>query len=254
MPNRMHSAAAAAPGRAMPAAFQDHATHSQHIAETFRLIAEEIGPLRRVVRAGQTICGAGGCFKNLYLLSLGFAKIVNTSEDGREQLSGLKFRGDWLGFDGLAEGHYTCDAIALDTGEVWCIGYEALISAGRQRPGLLRLLHQAMSRELVGERDSHLAACTLPAEARVAGFLHGWVESLSSRGLRCDQIDLRMTRAEIGNYLGVTLETVSRALSKLARDKVIVFAGGGRRHLHIPDPGALSGVVQRSLAIVADAP
>jgi CRP/FNR family transcriptional regulator len=93
-----------------------------------------------------------------------------------------------------------------------------------------------------------MSVCTLPADARVADFLRYWADSLAKRGMRTDQFTLRMTRAEIGNYLGMTLETVSRALSKLARDKVIAFAEKGRRDVHIPDVRALSAFVQRCLA------
>ena len=110
------------------------------------------------------------------------------------------------------------------------------------------MFHAAMSREIARDRDSMMALCTLPADARVAEFLRYWAESLATRGLRTDQFALRMTRAEIGNYLGMTLETVSRALSRLARDKVIGFASKGRRDVHIPNVDALSAFVQRTLA------
>jgi CRP/FNR family transcriptional regulator, anaerobic regulatory protein len=82
----------------------------------------------------------------------------------------------------------------------------------------------------------------------VADFLRQWAESLARRGLRNDQISLRMTRAEIGNYLGMTLETVSRSLSRLARVGAIEFADKCRRDIRIPDVLALSEFVQRSLA------
>ena len=108
-----------------------------------------------------------------------------------------------------------------------------------------------MSREIAHDRDSLMSVCTLPADARVADFLRYWAESLARRGMRTDQITLRMTRAEIGNYLGMTLETVSRALSKLARDKVIAFAEKGRRDIRIPDAAALSTFVQRCLTPTA---
>jgi len=109
------------------------------------------------------------------------------------------------------------------------------------------VLHEAMSREIGRERDSLMSVCTLPANARVAEFLRCWADSLARSGLRCDQIVLRLTRAEIGNYLGMTLETVSRALSKLARDDVIEFPEKGRRDIRIADVGALSGFIQRCL-------
>jgi CRP/FNR family transcriptional regulator len=105
-----------------------------------------------------------------------------------------------------------------------------------------------MSREIAGERDSLMSVCTLPADARVADFLRYWAEQLGERGLRTDQITLRLTRAEIGNYLGMTLETVSRAMSKLAREDVIAFAEKGRRDVRIPDVSKLSAFVQRCVA------
>lgn len=221
---------------------------SQRIVDTLKLLNDKLSPQRRVVHAGDVIYQAGEHFGNLYILNSGFFKIVNLSPDGREQVVGLKFRGDWLGFDGIANSEYSCDAIAMDTGELWVIAYDALLAACPHHPVLLNVLHEAMSREIAHDRDSLMSVCTLPADARVAEFLRYWAESLAKRGLRTDQITLRMTRAEIGNYLGMTFETVSRALSKLAREQVIVFAEKGRREVHIPDVDALTAFVQRCLA------
>jgi CRP/FNR family transcriptional regulator len=182
------------------------------------------------------------------VLHSGFFKVVTTTADGREQVVGLHFKGDWLGFDGLDSGRYTCDAIALDVGEVWSVEYEALLAASLHQPGLLGLLHAAMSRQMARERESMLSLCTLSVDARVADFLRQWVQALDQRGLRTDRITLCLSRAEIGNYLGMTLESVSRALSKLARARVIAFAEKGRRHVRIPDTQALNAYVERSLA------
>ncbi|NRF70980.1 helix-turn-helix domain-containing protein [Aquincola sp. S2] len=209
---------------------------------------DALQPQRRIVHAGDRICQAGTSFGALYVLNSGVAKVVNLAADGREQVVGLKFRGDWLGFDGIAQGCYACDAIALDTGEVWVIRYEALLAACAARPALLALLHGAMSREIAGDRDSMMSVCTLPADARVADFLRHWAEALAQRGLRTDQITLRMTRAEIGNFLGMTLETVSRALSRLAREGLIIFAEKGRRDVRIPEVTGLVAFVQSFLA------
>jgi CRP/FNR family transcriptional regulator len=223
---------------------------SQRMVATLKLLNEALAPQRRVVHAGDVIYQAGERFGNLYVLNSGFSKIVSLSPDGREQVVGLKLRGDWLGFDGIATGHYSCDAIAMDTGEVWTIRYDALLAACSNQPALLTALHEAMSREIARDRDSLMSVCTLPADARVADFLRYWADSLAKRGLRTDQITLRMTRAEIGNYLGMTLESVSRALSKLARGNVIAFAEKGRRDVQIPDVRALSAFVQQCLAPV----
>ncbi len=221
---------------------------SQNITETLRLLSDTLAPQRRVVHAGDVIYRAGEQFANLYVLNSGFFKIVTLSADGREQVVSLKFRGDWLGFDGIAAGAYSCDAVAMDTGDVWMIRYDKLMQTCVACPALLTILHESMSREMARDRDSLMSVCTLPADARVAEFLRYWADSLAKRGLRCDEITLRMTRAEIGNYLGMTLETVSRALSKLARDHIITFAEKGRRDLRIPDVGALTTFVQRCIA------
>ena len=230
------------------AATSPDADHAQHIARTLKLLNDTLAPQRRVVHTGDVICQSGQRFGALYILNSGFFKVVNQAADGREQVVGLKFRGDWLGFDGIASGEYACDAIAMDIGEVWTIRYDALLAACVQHHALLTVLHEAMSREIARDRDSLMSVCTLSADARVADFLRTWAESLSQRGLRTDQITLRLTRAEIGNYLGLTLETVSRAMSKLAREQLIVFADKGRRDLFIPDLAALSDYVQRCLA------
>jgi CRP/FNR family transcriptional regulator len=234
-----------------PAALQAQHDTGRRIAETLQLLAERLVPQRRIVHAGDVIHPAGERFERLYILNSGFCKLVNLAPDGREQVVGLKFRGDWLGFDGIAHGHYTCDAIAMDTGEVWSFRYDALLAACAADPSLLSVLHEAMSRDIARDRDSLMSVCTLPADARVADFLRYWAESLARRGQRTDQITLRMTRAEIGNYLGVTLETVSRALSRLARENVIVFVEKHRREIAIPDVAALSVFVQRCLAPTA---
>ena len=246
-PMRVPSRSERAAPRTVNGASENCAT-SANIAATLALVNERLAPQRRLVHAGEEIYQAGERFGNLYILNSGFFKIVSTSPDGREQVVSLKFRGDWLGFDGIAGAAYSCNAVAMDTGDVWVLRYEALLAACAADRGLLNAVHQAMSREIGRDRDSLLSMCTLPADARVAEFLRLWAESLARRGLRSDQITLRMTRAEIGNYLGMTLETVSRALSRLARDKVICFATKGRRDVHIPEVEALTAFVQHCLA------
>ena len=228
----------------------DSADHraSLRMVDMLKLLNDTLQPQRRVVRAGDVIYQAGSRFGNLYVLNSGFVKIVSMSADGREQVVSLKFRSDWLGFDGIANGEYSCDAIAMDTGEVWTIRYDTLLAACIETPALLTTLHEAMSREIGHDRESLMSVCTLPADARVAEFLRHWAESLARRGLRTDQITLRMTRAEIGNYLGMTLESVSRALSKLARGNFIAFAEKGRRDVQIPDVNALTTFVQNCLS------
>jgi CRP/FNR family transcriptional regulator, anaerobic regulatory protein len=225
---------------------------SRQISDTLDLLGEQFDPKRRVVHAGDAIYRAGERFGNLYILNSGLCKIVSLAADGREQLVSLNFRGDWLGFDGIADGYHSSDAIAMDTGEVWAVPYLALMDASKGCPAVLHALHAAMSQAIARDHGSLMSVCTLPAVARVADFLLNWASSLAQRGIRTDQITLRMTRAEIGNHLGMTLESVSRALSRLARDHVIGFTEQGRRDIQIPDLSALSAFVQRHLAPAPD--
>jgi len=219
----------------------------QRITDTLQGLQAHVEISRRIVHAGDSIYRAGDGFACLHVVNSGFFKTINFAADGREQVVGLHFKGDWLGFDGIATGRYGCDAVALDTGEVWSVRYDDLLAASARHSPLLGLLHAAMSREISRDRDSLLSLCTLSADARVADFLRYWAESMAQCGLRTDQITLRMTRAEIGNYLGMTVETVSRALTKLSREDLIAFTERGRRDICIPDVDALSAYVQRSV-------
>src|SRR5205085_10049858 len=135
---------------------------SERTAATLRLLADRLAPKRRVVHAGDVVCAAGERFDTLYVLTSGSFKMVDVTADGREHVVSLKFRGDWLGFDGIAGGAYSCDAIAMDTGEVWTIRYDDLLATGRDCPELLGVLHAAMSREIGRDRDSLMSLCTLP--------------------------------------------------------------------------------------------
>jgi CRP/FNR family transcriptional regulator len=246
LPSAATPRASATQARSLPT--QPDARQAHQMAEALSLLGSALQPQKRLVRTGDVLYRAGERFDCLHVLNSGMAKVVKLTADGREQLVGLKFKGDWLGLDGIARGSYGCDGIAMDTGEVWSFRYEALLAAASRQPALLTAFHGAMSLEIARERDSLMSVCTLTADARVADFLRFFAESLQTRGMRTDQITLRMTRAEIGNYLGLTLESVSRALSRLAREQLIAFVEKGRREVRIPEVQALAAFVQRSVA------
>jgi CRP/FNR family transcriptional regulator len=235
---------AKAPARPAPAR-QGDGIAGQRIAERMKLLGELLQPKRRMVHAGDVIYRSGEPFANLHILNAGLFKLISVSAEGREQVVGLRFRGDWLGFSAIAQGAHACDAVAMDTGEVWTVRYDALLGACVAHPELMGIVHEAMSQEIMRDRDSLISLCTLPADARVVAFLHHWADALAARGMRTDQISLRLTRAEIGNHLGLTLETVSRVLSKLARAQLIAFHEKNRRDICIPDIHALRAFIQR---------
>lgn len=211
--------------------------------EALALVEQNTPFTRRIVHAGDVVQASGQPFTHLQLVNAGVFKTVNNAADGRGQVVGLHFRGDWLGFDGIAEGRHACDAIALDTGEVWSIRYSDLLVACANDTSMMQLLHAAMSGQIGRECDALLSMGTLPADARVANFLRDWALSLAMRGQRNDQIILHLTRAEIGNHLGMTLETVSRVLARLARRGVIRFDERDRRAIAIPSVDALDALV-----------
>lgn len=219
--------------------------------ESLALMEQHLAFGRRKVHNEDQIYQCGQVFDTLYLVSAGLFKIVNLSADGREQPAGLYFKGDWLGFDGIPTGQHGCSAIALDSGEVWSIRYDTLLQASAKEPILMRLVLAAISAQLARNRDATMSMGTLSADARVADFLLQWAHSLAERGIRTDQINVHMSRADIGNYLGLRLESVSRALSRLARCGVIYFNEKGRRDISIPDLNALSDFIHRSTETAA---
>lgn len=222
--------------------------HAVRIAESLRVIERHAGVVPRTVRAGDTVFRAGEHFTSLYVVRSGFFKAVSFGTDGREQVVTLQFKGDWLGFDGIATGRHSCDAVALESGEIWSVRYDTLVRASAEYPPLLSVLNAAMSREITRDRAWLQSRCTLSVDARVAEFLHRRLNEQTRRGLLTDQVTLRMTRAEIGNYLCMTLESVSRALCRLARDGLIRFPGNGRQEVHVPDVDGLARFVQRDAA------
>ncbi len=215
--------------------------------ESLALLSEHLPLTRRIVHSGDLVHAEGELCKALHIVNSGMVRVVKSAPDGRSQVVGLHFKGDWLGFDGIATGHYGCDAIAMDIGEVWTFRYDLLLGMCTTVPALMAAMLSAMSRRIIRDGDALLSLGTLPADARVAGFLKFWAESLRERDLRADQILLRMSRAEIGNTLGMTLETVSRALTRMARAGVVCFNEKGRRDIGIPSVEALADFIKAAV-------
>ena len=125
---------------------------NERIGQMLSLLEEELPIVRRVLHAGERVYHAGDRFESLHVIHAGFFKTLDLSADGRERVVGLHFKGDWLGFDGIAERRFDCDAVAMDTGEVWSIRYDDLLERCSQRPALMSALHEAMSREMARDR------------------------------------------------------------------------------------------------------
>ena len=168
-------------------------------------------------KPGDHLFRAGGAFNFFYVLIAGFAKSCHFSEDGRERTSGVHLRGDILGLDGVATGTYACDAVALDACEVLAIPYALVLAQCERQPALVHELHLAFSAEIYIGRDLMLSMGQRSAEGRVASFLLDISDRFASRGFSATQLQLHLSRQEIGSMLGLQLETVSRTFSQFAK-------------------------------------
>jgi CRP/FNR family transcriptional regulator len=192
---------------------------------------------RRRLQPRQTLFRAGQPRQSLFLIHAGLFKTCVISEDGREKITGFRMRGELLGIDALDMPVHACDAIALDGGEVWELPMDLL----RDRlPQFQERLTHMLASEIRRDWSWMLALGTLSAEQRVATFLLDLAERLKRLGYSARHFILRMTRAELGNFLALQLETVTRALTRLAAQGLI---GVERREIRIPDPARLQALL-----------
>ena len=183
-------------------------------------LSRTVFALRRV-HEGEPLMLAGDKFHSLYVVRSGCFKTVYTDLSGSEQVLGFPMSGDLMGADGIDSGHYSSSAISLDTSEVVIIPFASLARLAEECPKLEALLYRVLSRELVRVQNMAWTLGTLGAEGRVAAFLLSLSSRLGALGYSRCSFNLRMTRQEIGSYLGLKLETVSRALSALNTSGVI---------------------------------
>lgn len=175
---------------------------------------------RLKVKKGGLLFRSGKKFTALFTIRAGTFKSVVSTEDGREQITGFQMVGEVLGLDGIASGRHTCNSIALEDAEVCQMPFDAIVELSRKIPSLQFRLHQIMSREIVREGGIRLLAI-VGAEKRLAAFLLDLVDRLHALGYSPTELVLRMTREEIGSYLGLKHETVSRAFSKLSEQGLV---------------------------------
>jgi CRP/FNR family transcriptional regulator len=183
--------------------------------------ADELVYTRRRMKRGETLYRAGDAFASIYAVRSGFFKTTQILEDGRDQVTGFHMAGEILGMDGIGPEKHSCNAVALEDSEICVIPYSRLESLGREVPALQQQFHKVMSREIVREHGVMLLLGTMRAEERLAAFLLNLSQRFLARGFSKSEFYLRMTREEIGSYLGLKLETVSRAFSKFQQQALI---------------------------------
>ena len=199
--------------------------------------------VRRTVRRGDYLFRAGDKFDSLYAARTGFFKTKLLLEDGREQVTGFHMAGELMGLDGIGPERHTCDAVALEDSDVCVIPFDRLENHSREMEALQHHFHKVMSREIVREHGVMMLLGSMRAEERLAAFLLNLSQRLSMRGYSAQEFNLRMTREEIGSYLGLKLETVSRVFSRFQEEGLIAVQ---QKNIRILNTTGLREIVGRS--------
>ncbi|KZE32802.1 fumarate/nitrate reduction transcriptional regulator Fnr [Crenobacter luteus] len=194
----------------------------------------------RKLKRGDHLFRSGEGFKSLFAVRTGFFKTTVASQDGREQVTGFHMSGELMGLDGISANLHGCDAIALEDSEVCELPFTRMEELSRDIPSLQRHFYRLMSREIVRDQNVMLLLGNMKAEERIAAFLLNLSQRLASRGFAANDFILRMSREEIGSFLGLKLETVSRTLSKLQQQGWIKV---DHKHIQLVQPGELKALV-----------
>lgn len=197
---------------------------------------EKIISRRQRIEPGQHLYRARDDFHHLYAIRRGFFKTYELNNDGIEHVNGFHMTGELIGLDAISDESHVCNAVALEDGEVCEVPFLKLEELFHDIPALQHQFHRIMSREIGGDHSLMMLLGTMRAEEKLATFLINLAERLAARGLSPDSMHLSMSREDIGNYLGLKLETVSRMFSKFQDEGLIEVE---RRNLHIKDVGGL---------------
>ena len=210
------------------------------------LMPEEMDRLDAVIRQsrrlkkGEYLFRVAEPFTSLYAIRTGFFKTTVASQDGRDQVTGFFMSGELLGMDGICSRMHSCDVVALEDSEVCELPFARMEELGQSIPSIQTHFFRLMSREIVRDQGVMLLLGNMRAEERLAAFLLNLSNRLYSRGFAANDFILRMSREEIGSYLGLKLETVSRTLSKFHHEGLILVE---HKHIQILEPQALKKMV-----------
>lgn len=203
---------------------------------------DELINVRKRIKRGEHLYRAGQPFESIYAIRSGFFKTDVLLEDGRDQVTGFQMAGELLGLDGISTEHHTCNAIALEDSEICAIPFARLESLSREIHTLQRHFHKVMSREIVRDHGVMMLLGTMRAEERLAAFLLNLSQRFTTRGFSHAEFYLRMTREEIGSYLGLKLETVSRAFSRFQEEGHIAVQ---QKHVRILNVDGLKALLNQ---------
>jgi CRP/FNR family transcriptional regulator len=176
---------------------------------------------RRRIARDQRLYSIGDPFKSLFAVRVGQFKTYQASPAGTLQITGFQMAGEILGMDAISADRHQCNAVALEDSEVCEIPFAMLEDLFGEIPALLRHFHRMLSQEITREQSVILLLGNMRAEQRLAAFLTNLSSRYETRGYSATSFQLRMTREDIGNYLGLTIESVSRLLSRFKKDGLL---------------------------------
>jgi CRP/FNR family transcriptional regulator len=197
-----------------------------------------IGRRRKIPRDG-VLYRMGDAFTNLYAIRLGHFKTYQINYNGEQQITGFQMNGELLGMDAISTDRHHCDAVALEDSEVCEIPFPRLEELFSHIPTLLHHFHRMMSQEITREQSVMLLLGSMRADQRFAAFLVNLASRYSARGYSATSFQLRMSREEIGNYLGLTIESISRLLSKFKKQGLLRVSN---REIEMLDPERLKAI------------
>jgi len=180
---------------------------------------------KKPIQKGNEIFKAGEPMKCLYAIRSGTLKSYTITEQGDEQITGFHLAGDLVGFDGISSGHHPSFAQALETAMICEIPYDTLDSLSTSMPKLRQQILRLMSNEIVEDQSMILLLSKKNAEERLASFINNLSVRYAARGFSPKEFRLSMTRGDIGNYLGLTVETISRLLGRFQKSGMIAVKG-----------------------------
>jgi CRP/FNR family transcriptional regulator len=200
----------------------------------------EIASAKRRILRGASLYHAGDKFESLYAVRSGAFKTVGVSRNGDEKVTGFHLSGELLGLEAINTGRHSYTAIALEDCEVCAIPFAALEKMAVAVPTLQHSLFRVLSGDISRDQGLMQMLGSMTAEQRLAAFLLSLSRRYERLGYATTRFTLRMTREEIGNYLGLTLETVSRLFSRFQRDGLL---GVQQREIELRNAGALRDMV-----------
>jgi CRP/FNR family transcriptional regulator len=178
----------------------------------------EIATARRRVPRGAALYHGGDRLESLYAVRSGAFKTIGVSRNGTEKITGFHLPGELLGLDAISSGRHGYSAVALEDSEVCVLRFAQLERLAMSLPALQHQLLRLLSSDISRDQGLMLLLGSMTAEQRLAAFLLSLSRRHQRLGFAADRFMLRMTREEIGSYLGLTLETVSRLLSRFQRE------------------------------------